>query len=66
VAVVDPGQEAGSWDQKCTERIREYVPATDRSHGSTSGPIGSVPSHFLSAKVRDAVVKAVERKLAAT
>jgi hypothetical protein len=60
------GNVLWAWDRKHAEQILEYVRATDRPARSTSGPIGSIPSHFLSAKVRGAVVKAIERKLAAT
>ena len=60
------GKMLWAWNQTHAEQILEYVRATDRPHRSTSGWIGSIPSHFLSAKVRETVVKAVERKLAAT
>ena len=60
------GKMLWAWDRQHAEQILRYVRATDRPPRSTSGPIGSLPSHFLSAKVRDAVVKAIERKLAAT
>lgn len=60
------GKMLWAWDRKHAEQILQYVRATDRPGRSTSGPLGSVPSHFLSAKVRDAVVKAIERKLAAS
>lgn len=60
------GKMLWAWDRKHAEQILEYVRATDRPPRSTSGPIGSLPSHFLSAKVRDCVIKAIERKRAAT
>jgi len=60
------GKMLWAWDRTHAEQILEYVRATDRPPRSTSGPIGSIPTHFLSAKVRETVVKAVERTLAAT
>lgn len=46
-------------------QILDYVRATDRPARSIHGPIGSLPSVFLSAKMRGAVVKAMEKTLAA-
>ena len=57
------GQMLWAWDRSHAEQILAYVRATDRPPRSTHGPLGSLPSHFLSAKARGAVVKAIERKL---
>ena len=59
------GEMLWAWDRKHAEHILAYVRATDRPPRLGSGPIGSVPTHFLSAKVREKVVKAIERSLAA-
>lgn len=60
------GRLLWAWDRQHAREILEFVRAVDRPPRSTSGPIGSLPSHFLSAKVRDTVVKAIERTMAST
>lgn len=52
-------------DRAHARQILEYVRATDRPARPQSGPLGNLPSHFLSAKVRETVVKAIERRLQA-
>ena len=58
------GRMLWAWDREHAGQILDYVRATDRPPRSTYGPLGSLPSHFLSAKVREAVVKAISRTLA--
>lgn len=60
------GRMLWAWDREHAEQILDYVRATDRPARSTAGALGSVPAHFLTAKVREAVVKLMTRSLAAT
>jgi hypothetical protein len=60
------GKMLWAWNRAHAQQILAYVRATDRPARSTHGPLGSIPSHFLSAKVRDLVARSIERKLAAT
>ena len=55
-----------AWHRRHAEQILAYVRATARPSRPTHGPLRIIPTHFLSAKVRDAVVKAMEKKLQAT
>lgn len=59
------GEMLWAWDREHARQILDYVRASDRPPRSTSGALGSLPSFFLSAKIRDAVVKMMARKLAA-
>lgn len=58
------GQVLWARDRAHAEEVLAYVRATDRPPRPTSGPLGSIPSRFLSAKVRGTVVRAIERSLA--
>ncbi|WP_372018049.1 hypothetical protein [Pseudoxanthomonas sp. 10H] len=59
------GRLLWAWDREHALQILAYVRASDRPPRSTSGPLGSIPSDFLTAKARPAVVKAIERSLGA-
>lgn len=58
------GRLLWAWDRGHAERILAYVGATDRPPRPTSGELGGLPSHFLAAKLRPTVVRAIQRSLA--
>lgn len=57
------GKVLWAWDRRHAQVILDYVRATHRPARSTRGWLGSLPSEFLSAKVRNDVVKAMTRSL---
>ncbi len=59
------GKMLWAWHRRHAEQVLAYVRATARPLRPTHGPLGSIPTYFLSAKIRDAVVKAMEKKLQA-
>lgn len=57
------GEMLWAWDRAHAQQILSYVRAVDRPPRPNDGPLGSLPTHFLTAKIRPAVVKAIERKM---
>lgn len=57
------GQMLWAWDRAHAEQILTYVRAADRPPRPIHGPLGSLPTHFLTAKIRPTVVKVMTRKL---
>lgn len=57
------GRLLWAWDRDHALQIRDYVSATHRPARGLHGPLGRIPSEFLAAKVRESVVKAIDRSL---
>ncbi len=56
------GELLWAWDRKQAETIREYIASRHRP-GRFNPAVRYVPSHFLSAKNRDAALKAMDATL---
>jgi hypothetical protein len=57
------GELLWAWNREHLLQIRDFIQKEHRPGRGTRGWIGSIPTHFLLAKNRDAAIKAIDKAL---
>lgn len=58
------GETLWAWNREHLLQIRDFIQKEHRPARGTRGWIGSIPTHFLLARNREAAIKAIDRTLA--